>query len=932
MFWLKVILYSMILALAGCGGDSAPNNDNSGGLNGGDIEITPPTVSPSSKSIRTADFHLTFDTNTAIDALNVNFSTFVSSMENKSLSITEIAALSKDAHCQILSSDPKRLQFAVSPKTAKTCVYRYTVTDGIASTEGMGRVTFSASQSNRTQKASSGISTLSTVLPSVSKSTTLGETLTFSLADELSTELTLMTHPLFSEAIAAYGTGVPIITESGDVTYDAVATGSSLSYFHILDDQNTPDDKSDDMIYNGTLIIDVSGTTNNPPSALDAEYSTLIPAGNEIEIDITDFEGSSLIDDADGDSLQLVAAYTTNAFVELSDSLDVNNTKFKFKSDSFGEKKVNYVIYDHNKDGVTSGELTLNIGYSNAGKSAYNKYGFIKLFDSGTLAGISTLTDGGVDVLQEFASQLEERNLKVVNMYNTSAWQFAFELDNGQTVIVLHHKPDFELYPIEAYITYFDDVKYATGISYGELNKDFLHTTLILHNDNTIDAVAAVSYVSDDDSINFNHAVNSLALTDVKNIYPIAGFTFLVQKNDLSVKNYQYLPSKNTFEITDIPNPKRESIRDALGINKFSASISAPPLNIVVIYENSVYTDSDDPDNILTLLKDDDFDFIDIISGYGAYIGLYSREGTLHFQSLVDGTKKTVNNVKQYKSGGSFIGYITNDNGFNVLSVPHKLKNKDGDIIIDNAAPKELETPIDNVKFFSVQSDSVLVQKMDNTISKLNYLGETPIPELNGIDYIDSGKVKGYNLYTNKIQEGNTFIARNSTQKKWYIYQDVLTSELSSCLSTELEEIIPPQSHGFDSYFVSLFYSCSYEIIHYNGAIDFSKGVKSIYPKDIFEWSDYLFELKDLDNDGLDNSNECPPNTTPSETQREVYCLSPVLNDSDLDGVSDKFETMYIQNAISQKSHLSRDYSDIKLSIDDRKGDVNKNGVFDFLE
>ncbi|MDF4985892.1 hypothetical protein P3581_23355, partial [Vibrio parahaemolyticus] len=100
----------------------------------------------------------------------------------------------------------------------------------------------------------------------MSKSTVVGNSLTFNLADELSSELSKMTNPMFSEAIVAYGTGVPIIDETGSVTYNAIEAGYSLTYFYILYDNNTSDDKSDDVIYNGTLVIDISGIKNNPPN------------------------------------------------------------------------------------------------------------------------------------------------------------------------------------------------------------------------------------------------------------------------------------------------------------------------------------------------------------------------------------------------------------------------------------------------------------------------------------------------------------------------------------------------------------------------------------------------------------------------------------------------------------------------------------------
>ncbi len=121
------------------------------------------------------------------------------------------------------------IQFAISPKIAKTCSYRYTVTDGETFESAIGESLPPLKRESAVREASS-----TTDLPLVSKSTIVGNSLTFNLADELSSELSKMTNPMFSEAIVAYGTGVPIIDETGSVTYNAIEAGYSLTYFTYL--------------------------------------------------------------------------------------------------------------------------------------------------------------------------------------------------------------------------------------------------------------------------------------------------------------------------------------------------------------------------------------------------------------------------------------------------------------------------------------------------------------------------------------------------------------------------------------------------------------------------------------------------------------------------------------------------------------------------
>ncbi|MCZ6372319.1 hypothetical protein O4N73_24520 [Vibrio parahaemolyticus] len=936
MFWLKVILYSMLLALAGCGGDSAPNNDNSGGSGGGDTEVTPPTIPPSSKSIRAADFHLTFDINTGIDALNVNFSTFVSSMENKSLSITEIAALSKDAHCQILSSDPKRLQFAVSPKTAKTCVYRYTVTDGIASTEGMGRVTFSASQSNRTQKASSGISTLSTVLPSVSKSTTLGETLTFSLADEFSTELTLMTHPLFSEAIAAYGTGVPIITESGDVTYDAVATGSSLAYFHILDDQNTPDDKSDDIIYNGTLIIDVSGTTNNPPSASDATYSTLIPAGNEIEIDITDFEGSSLIDDVDGDSLQLVAAYTTNAFIELSDTLDVNNTKFKFKSDTFGEKKINYVIYDHNKDGVASGELTLNVGHTLGGKVIFTQYGLGKLFD-GNVLGVYSTAPGAVSFYKEtIEPYITSKGLTVRDIYPANNWALALHLSDNSLLIFSLIGTNSEY--TDRYWKVFPDFKsFTTAPVYNSkrLGLPATTTTVVVRGDGTLEGFSSPNTRHTSEFYRkIEEAINAIS-GEYSSVMMIGSYNFVAQKEDNSVIVFVWNGSKQEYE--------QYSVKPSSGA---ILSTTSQIDDNTIVAQNSMgelIKLTDTPNEVIDYLITNRISIKKILASHHTTAILTNKSDLFSgFNRLyvIDNYKNKYQYVDDeiinIKLGGSFAAYQTASGKLDGLSYEHKIAINSTSPLTDITVNFDLLTDEqkNDVAYYTTSSDALaIIRASDSKVAIVDFTGYTNTT-LSAKSIISEYTI-GAGTYAN---ENPSYIGRNTfllekTDGAWDFVQGVKVDGF----------IMGKPNFPTLSESPVLIRSNQLLLFSNNGSIK-AKGstTANFYPIDKFIDNGFLFPIADIDNDGLSNIEEresCDiTESSPDSLKYEDFtCLNAALDDSDADLVSDSFERMHQAptqgNSLSPTSYLDETYiDDGKANIRDTYRDIDKNGIIDFLE
>ncbi|XEV15033.1 Ig-like domain-containing protein (plasmid) [Vibrio alginolyticus] len=254
------------------------------------------------------------------------------------------------------------------------CLYHYTISDQNQQASGILRVVVSPN----TAGARWAPLPVGNQLTDINQSAVLGETLTLDLSDEpvIASDVASMTHPVFSETTIINGSGNATLTQDGQFTFKALASGSTVVTYTILDDQYT-EDSSDDEVYIGQILIAVSGNANTPPTAEDGTWPTRLKYGEEIEIDVADFPGAtdgSLIHDNDAtllhkEPLQLVQVQADDVFVALSQPDDVTNTKFKVWShvpraanEGYHEVQVHYAVYDHNEDGVAQGTITLALG------------------------------------------------------------------------------------------------------------------------------------------------------------------------------------------------------------------------------------------------------------------------------------------------------------------------------------------------------------------------------------------------------------------------------------------------------------------------------------------------------------------------------------------------------------------------------------------
>ncbi|HAS6685066.1 TPA: hypothetical protein I7272_21420 [Vibrio parahaemolyticus] len=922
MYWLKVIFYSIILTLAGCGGDSAPNDNNSGGSDGGGTEVTPPTIPPSSKSIRVMDFHLTFDTNTEIDALNVNFSTFVSSMEGKHLSLTKVEPLTKDNQCQVLKIQSRLIQFAISPKIAKTCSYRYTVTDGETFESAIGRVTTTSKKRESAVREASS----TTDLPLVSKSTIVGNSLTFNLADELSSELSKMTNPMFSEAIVAYGTGVPIIDETGSVTYNAIEAGYSLTYFYILDDNNTSDDKSDDVIYNGTLVIDISGIKNNPPNINTPEdYPKRLQTGSEAVIDVTPY-----ISDLEGDDVQLVHVHAENIDVELTSPYDVNNLSFNAMSNKLGLYTVYYTVYDHEDNGFSSGQLNLTFVESRAGKVRLGFNSLLKVYEGGSIGGISS-SSHFIDNVKKLSEYLTNNNVKATDIKSVGLDAFLINLSNGESAILssASNSDSYKILPesfIYDWVYSFQKLHLGWGLIGYTYNPSDSSITAINQIVGT-SAACPKDYISKFNASEYKNNVESWYI--VENGTRSTGLILKHKGEDTLT-----IIKPCTAESFSIPAPTVNYER-CMFIDDVNISCLTSDHKLKMLFEDSA---TEAVDFIKNLIKLDIT--ISKIQFVGSKIYVLDTDKRLHvfadnatYANDDDNKVGTLEipNVINFVASSYYFDYWLDDEsfhgvGYNAIQEDGLSSGKMVDVSLDFNKIKDIKNNIQQV--YRNSSTLLFITKDEKiyTFSHLGLIEETSInlSEVKSIVSDNTSMSSGANTaYTG--QGRNVFIVNlNSESDKWRVL-----APLSSLIPTYNCSVPVLNLDDDESLLVKS--PCIYWGFKFNGAITMS-GSSELYafPEELFSDSDFLTDLIDLDNDGMSNDVEISDCSLLDSTINNEYpCSSYFLNDSDYDAVNDALEMLY-SHSDSFKSDFSHNKDRHVLpGTSDAYKDINSNGVSD---
>ncbi|HIF9201262.1 TPA: hypothetical protein ACX6QC_002694 [Photobacterium damselae] len=968
MHWLKIIICSVAVAVAvavaGCGGDSAPNNDNSGGS-----EVTPPIISPSSKDIRAVDVIKKIDTNQNVELVNINLSNFVSSLFSEKITLEAVEPVSKNVLCQVLDVDEIMLQFSISPSNASGCIYKYTISNGFEFTSGYAHIIISAPAS--ALQSDTKVIT-SQELPPFEYDMTLHELLNVNLVDDGIVDTSRMIHPIFSESVITHGNGYATLQENGQFDYKAISVGSTFISYYILDDMNTssPDD---DVVYQGKITISVSGSDNTPPDTKNATdlSPVAIGVGDNAEIDIlaypTDSGDISLVNDADSDELQLVFVNSKNidTYIEADNLNNVKNTKFQIKGLSKGAYLVDYVVYDHNRDGIAHGQIPVNVTDTMSGEISFFLEGYIKLFKDGTLGIVPNSNSFDFSAIIKTANeQLAAKRLKATKVLSVGVGLFWVQTDN----------PIYSLI-ISTYQTrLFENIRAIYGNGINRNKSDTTNILYLLFDDNHVEVYSQAYFVGPIANT-LPEAFNKLSLSDRQNIKRINHYS-----NDLV--QFEYLDGSRRL-LHYLHNSDGSLQAEWMDLNldsniiAFNACMLSSPFDSVVqsyvrnnadaavllkndnssCWYSTLASLEDNFKQLFTINTSDaivNIDSVSLLSGPSVALTesniLYSARN--YFQPW----EKTAENVINFSVNSSSIVYRLKDGNIVIKSqtkcvegmsiYPPTESSSSSCVSGADISPNTSILPADygkNVKFYKVTSDVIGLLYDDGTLAFVSARGYEKMSGtyswLTGDQNVRSGKnfdKAGW------YQGSNLFIAYNLTTSKWDVFNPLegWNGEFQCSFDSSLLE----KENIIDIVIMSGKYpsntgeQCPIYLFNNNGTQSNDKLNEFAYPKSKFIDSPFNLPIMDIDGDEISNVVElrqCKSSQSSIDKRHHYHwCSSPALADSDFDDVKDSFEFKYSSKDklryLSDSSHLM--FEPISIAPKDAYKDINGNGLADWLE
>ena len=932
----------------------------------------PPTPPPVIEAQLSAmDFHTSVQFSQLNQPLTFSISNAIAYSKADNITLKNIEVLTDSQTCQITEFDAEQQSFTIRPNKAGSCDYRYTISTKGEEKTAWASITFSAVQGMQTARNDFQVIPKDNLLADINKATSVGETITFSIYDELSSELLAMSNPLFETSTVVEGSGLAFITENGDFSYDAVDIGVTKVSYSVVDDNG--------LAFTGLINIDVSGDINTAPITNDATYGRKQGVGNELTLNIMDFpEFGPLVEDAEGDRIQLVSVQGFNAEVKLADANDVTNTSFTFRGDSKAIYTVNYTVYDHEVDGISSGTITIETDYIREGILEFSFHGFIKIFGDGELgaAGRNLLMRPFEDDLIPY---MHDNSLYATGLKNIGFGNFKIDVssENGGENEIILFAADNELQEIKNIIvlpatsqvyyglTYSDRILGYGGLVYevtaaGDLNVF-----------NQITGTANLTYKK------FTDKMNALNLTDVKKVDSFGPYSAVVFFEN----------GEATYYTINTPNGSIYSKDWTTHIGKVAQCWDAPTggkqmgsfycLNkdqsSYSFWKNQSNLDPDkNPNFFLQFIKEMNDKDVKIVKATQVLRGIaaLTDKGDLYVSfngKDADGNsyakgKRVARRVMSYQQASNYVTYMhmveddyrtdkNNSDGneardsykleFNGYAQYHQEK------LPDSEGGKTLNMTLDfkkishsnrkKVKFYENTANAVALLIDD----KLKILTHKSLKEYGGRDHHnniigDSGNSTG--TYTATLGQGrSTFFARgNKTahEDHWELYSPL--EELHSSLTCENKP-----KHGEVSY-PYILTGCTYLDFKMNGAVIASSDAISVYPEVRFSNEDasgnVYPDLVDLDKDGLSTESEvkaCLADRTKYHAGDIEYCSQPILSDSDADDVLDSFEFLHQDKGAGKGNYNSRysnivgDYHDNTIAPFDGNKDIDNNGQLD---
>lgn len=967
-FFSKLFLLLPLLVLSACGGGS---DSEDGG-------IVPPPPPPEVKSSITAmDFRqsVTIPDDMALP-VTFNLSNYVSSgitagasahlISTSKLSLDKVEVLGNLAGCEITKLDQLALSFSVTPDHSLSCDYRYTVSDGAEQTSGLASILFTSNSAKLIAEQQGLSLPAGGVLPELNKPITMGDTLSFNIQDELASEFLSMTNPSFASSIVVVGSGTANVSEDGDFSYQGIEIGLTSVSYSVVDDNK--------LVFTGVINIDVSGDINTAPETKDETYGRLVAVEDSLTLDILNFPGvGSLVNDREGDKVQLVGVQVYNANVSLVNPDDVNNTQFTFSASEKGLYEVKYTVYDHEVDGVSSGFISIETGYVREGILEFSFNGFIKLFGDGALGAVGRNT-----LIKPFKESLlpymENNDYYATALKNIGFGNYRIDMSSesgGEDKIVLFTALN-ALQPIETLIELPATSKVYYGLTYADRIMGYGGIAYEVTQSGNAIAHNQIYGTSNTCYGDFVDKFNGLNLSGVEKIESFGPFSAVVYFSDGTARYYSIdCGSTGKLVNTDWTKyiGKVTQCWDAPDNGKQHGSFyclnkdQSEQAFVRVVGPNEI----DEKGNIY--LK-----FANFFKNTGKKIvkstqvtkgiAALTQNGVLYV--LFDGkdsngetykVEKVATRVNDYQQAANYVTYMhmvedddradkTSDNSyeprdsyyleFNGYAQYHRETLPSGQQLNMTIKFSELsQSERRKVKFYENTANAVALIIDD----RLYILTRKGLKAYGGKDFhynLVGDSANSYGVRTETAGQGlSTFFARgnkNGHEEHWQFFSPLeeLDSSLS-CVKPEYGEVSYPY----------ILTGCTYIDFKMNGAvIPLTDSGVSVYPEVRFANEDSTGkvypDLTDLDNDGLSTAIEveaCLAERTEYHSGDIEYCSQPILSDSDGDDVLDSFEYRYQGagkgNYQSRFSHIVGDYKKNGFGPYDGNKDIDSNSQLD---
>ncbi|WP_028768194.1 hypothetical protein [Shewanella fidelis] len=969
-FFAKLFLLLPLLVLAACGG----------GSEGEDGSVVPPPPPPVVKSSITAmDFRQSVTiADDIVQPVTFNLSNYISSrnrldantdlMAASKLSLDKIEVLGNLAGCEITKLDQLALSFSVTPYHSLSCDYRYTVSDGAEQTSALASILFTNNSAKLIAEQQGLTLPAGGVLPEISKPLTQGEALSFNIQDELATEFLTMTNPRFETSTVVVGSGTANVSEDGDFNYQGIEIGLTSVTYSVVDDNK--------LVFTGVINIDVSGNRNTAPVTKDETYGRLVAVEDSLTLDILNFPGvGSLVNDREGDKVQLVGVQVYNANVSLVNPADVNNTQFTFSASEKGLYEVKYTVYDHEVDGVSSGFISIETGFVREGILEFSFNGFIKLFGDGALGAVgrNTLIKPFKETLLPY---MENHGYYATALKNIGFGNYRIDMSSesgGEDKIVLFTALN-ALQPIETLIELPATSKVYYGLTYAD--RIMGYGGIVYEVTQYGDAIAHNQIYGTSNTCygDFVEKFNGLNLSGVEKIESFGPFSAVVYLSNGTAKYYSIdCGSTGKFISSDWTRyiDKVSQCWDAPDNGKTHGSFyclnkdQTQQAFVRVVGPHEI----DEKGNIF--LK-----FANFFKNTGKKIvkstqvtkgiAALTQNGDLYV--LFDGkdsngesykVKKVATRVNDYQQAANYVTYMhmVEDDDRAKVSDENvtSSKPKDSYYLEFNGYAQYHQEALPNgqkvdmtIKFNKLsRSDRKKVKFYENTANavaliindRLKILTNKGLKEYGGRDHhynIVGDSANSYGVRTETAGQGlSTFFARgnkNGAEEDWQLFSPL--EELHSSLTCEK----PKQGDVTYPYILT---GCTYIDFKMNGAvIPLTGSGVSVYPQVRFANEDATGkvypDLVDLDNDGLSTAYEveaCLAERTEYHSGDIEYCSQPILSDSDGDDVLDSFEYRYQAtgkgNYQSRFSHIVGDYKNNQFGPYDGNKDIDSNDQLD---